>query len=327
VWYAIINTSPIMNVCECSGFICMFPLGIVLYIAYIIKNKKQDTLSTILSVLSVFFFVWCVSGFPEIVAKLTLMSYSQAGRSAIILQFISLILFIRVLFLFSEKGVGMIAALIMSVLTVAVTVWVNYRLNPEYTGISLIWAVTGAALWGLYFALMTMESKIQKTGMAYVLLFMLFTGSLVNPIRMGSNDMSEVDELKAVSLIVDEDPDGVWVVEGAFPVNNFLLTVGAETINCTNVYPYLERWKMIDTTGEYEDIYNRYAHIMVNIVEESSDSAGVFSLRAADSFEVSLTAAQLKTIGAEYVFTATEHEDASLELLEKVDSYYIYKIR
>ena len=40
--------------------------------------------------------------------------------------------------------------------------------------------------------------------------------------------------------------------------------VGAKTVNSVNVYPDLDKWHVIDPNGQYEEVYNRYAHILVD---------------------------------------------------------------
>lgn len=47
---------------------------------------------------------------------------------------------------------------------------------------------------------------------------------------------------------------------------------GASVINSTNTYPDLEKWSKIDEEGKYEDVYNRYAHINVEIMPSKMKS-------------------------------------------------------
>ena len=37
----------------------------------------------------------------------------------------------------------------------------------------------------------------------------------------------------------------------------------APTVNCTNTYPVLDRWRKLDPRGENIKLYNRYAHIEI----------------------------------------------------------------
>ena len=326
IWYSIFNTSPVHNVCECAGFICMYPMGIVLYISYIIKSKKRDCLATVLTILSVILSIWCFVGFPSFIAKLTLMSNSQAARTLVILQFVSLILLIRAIQLWNQYDFSLKNILIISLIIDYIVVGLAYNAYNDYYPISHTWLITFVVFEILIVALFTINKKYNIISLIYILIFMVVTSGLVNPIRLGSENMNELDELGEVSKIVEDNPDAIWAVEAGLPLTNSLIMVGARTINSVNVYPNLDKWKELDENGEYEDVYNRYAHITVNIVDE--DFIGdVFETTFADSFRLNITVDQLKSLGIEYVFTMVEHNHDDLELLVHVNDTYVYAVK
>ena len=74
--------------------------------------------------------------------------------------------------------------------------------------------------------------------------------------------MEKVPVLQEISKIHESDEQALWIVEGMeLPFLNAPIMVGAPTINSTNTYPDLERWRILDKSGKYEKNYNRYAHI------------------------------------------------------------------
>ena len=154
---------------------------------------------------------------------------------------------------------------------------------------------------------------------------MFVTSGLVNPIRLGSNDVTEIDELQAVSDIVEMDSDAIWAIEDEMPLINTLLMVGARTINSTNVYPDLDKWNILDPTGEFDYIYNRYAHITIELVDDESE-ANIFELLYPDAFKLNITIDQMRLLNIKYLFTKKEHNIDDLVLINQINDYYIYKV-
>ena len=79
----------------------------------------------------------------------------------------------------------------------------------------------------------------------------------------------------------EKDEEALWVNIGAFTNANYLGANGLKVINSTNLYPNLKLWHRIDEDREYEDIYNRYAHIEMNLTNNET----TFELVQPDSFE------------------------------------------
>ena len=76
---------------------------------------------------------------------------------------------------------------------------------------------------------------------------------------------------------------------------------GIHTLNALEVTPDLATWKKLDPNGQWEEIYNRYAFVSVNVVEQ--ESADVFTLVAPDSFTVHVTPEQLRKLGVSNVLS------------------------
>ena len=100
--------------------------------------------------------------------------------------------------------------------------------------------------------------------------------------------------------IAEENSEALWIVDGlGYPVINFLIPVGIPTIKSTNVYPIMERWRLLDQKGDYEDIYNRYAHIVVTL----SNSPTYFEEGVTpDQLVVKLNPEDLKTLDVGYIY-------------------------
>jgi hypothetical protein len=143
--------------------------------------------------------------------------------------------------------------------------------------------------------------------------------------------VEKVPVLQEISKIHESDEQALWIVEGMeLPFLNAPIMVGAPTINSTNTYPDLERWRILDKSGKYEKNYNRYAHIGMYI-KESGSTEFKMSKKIPDRLRIDLTLDDMKKLGAKYIFTRNdlekiETQDHKVRLVSEIDSYKIYEI-
>ena len=363
IWYAHRNASPYYNVCESAYFIDLFPLGHILYLFYVLKNKKTDVLANVLFVISIVLFTYAAIGVPDVVAKLSLLGYSTANRALVIFSFVSLLMLIRSVSIIKssfealEKTHNEVSAfvyitmLVISAVISMVAVIITRSINPGYFSLKILavsFVLFTIIIYGfLQYAFVHIGSgdnfgtqicKGIKVFWQLVLIFMIFfSGLLVNPIRLGVQSVDAIPELQKAAEISEQDRDALWIVEGSnYPITNALLLKGIRTINSTNVYPDIERWKNIDTSNDSKSkekgvtdnykIYNRYAHIETKYINDSSVSQK-FKLIDQDCFRVYLTYDDLKKLDVRYVFSSSVIDDERLELLEDMGDYHIYRCK
>ncbi|MCH3967926.1 MAG: hypothetical protein LKE50_04800 [Atopobiaceae bacterium] len=156
------------------------------------------------------------------------------------------------------------------------------------------------------------------------------TGLTVNPIQIGDSFLTDSNIVSAVREANDSSSaqSPLWVaVDAHLSTGNLCTDAGAATINCTNVVPNLDLWHRIDPSHEYEDVYNRYAHITVRLTTDPTS----FELVQADSFCLHLNYGDLKTLGITNVISGTALEDdpssgVSFQETAQVDGYHIYTV-
>ncbi|HEM5148857.1 TPA: hypothetical protein U1262_002194, partial [Streptococcus suis] len=120
----------------------------------------------------------------------------------------------------------------------------------------------------------------------------------INPIRIGSDVIFKSSLVTNIKSITDYDKESKWIVDSiGYPLTNIPLVAGAPTLNSTNAYPNLELWKSLDTNGQYDEIYNRYAHV---IIELTNSEETVFELLHPDAFKVQLPITKLKDLNVTY---------------------------
>ena len=85
---------------------------------------------------------------------------------------------------------------------------------------------------------------------------------------------------------------------------------------------------VINQDFQYEEIYNRYAHISVDI---QTDSPTYFELVFLDHFKVNLNINDLKTLDVEYILSSNDleqhnDENQTFNLIEQEGDYKIYQV-
>ena len=111
-------------------------------------------------------------------------------------------------------------------------------------------------------------------------------------------------------------------------MTNISLVAGAPTINSTNVYPDIERWRLLDPDRKNEDIYNRYAHIPIDLISGTKSS---FELLYPDSFKVKVSVNDMEKLEVKYILSHNELEKYSqqkvnIKKIKSEEGWYIYKV-
>ena len=329
IWFPMFGEGGITSsVVEDSQFFSLFPISCILPAVLWFGRKVKDKLIAVLAVVSLLLGIYCVAGFPKILAQITFLSYSPSGRTFVILQWAGIIILFRALGLMKKPcsikwAAG--GAVSMGILTSVMC----YSANPEYFTVNFAAAMLGLCV-VLFYCLFRYPGKGESTVLALTLCAAMFLcGALVNPVRSGIDNVYEIPVLQEVKKIHEEDPKALWAVEGmGMPHNNGPIMVGAPTINSTNTYPDLERWEKLDPKKKYQKYYNRYSQIFMQLKQEGDP---VFSASQADQIKVELTLEDMQTLDVEYILTQNDLETLTSDeckavLISQIDSYKIYRI-
>ncbi|MCB5956214.1 YfhO family protein [Enterococcus sp. CWB-B31] len=320
----------IHNTSEMAVFLDMFPLGIILSLFYMFKTKKKDSLMIILIALSVFFFIWMSVGYPEIIAKFTFLDKTQARRTYLGFGLVNTFLLLRVLSVMELK-IRPIWGLLAAGLYAMVMAVINRQLYPILLHHPLAVMAVFFLAFGMSSLVICWNRKPQLVA-AFIGSIVLVSGLSVNPIQQ-STDAIEKSKIADSLKEIQKEEEGVWIVEGmGLPMNNLPIMFGLPTINSTNVYPNLELWETIDTEKQYEEVYNRYAHIVINVVGADNPADGSFELVQADVFTVNLSLQKLKNMDVKYILSQNdlslipEFKDGTDHLYISDEGYRVYKI-
>lgn len=315
------------NQCEAALMFSLFPIGIILSIYLLIKNKFKDKFLLIILVFYTFLSIWCIYGFPKPLAKISLLYLSQSGRSILAVGYLDILILLRCM---NElKPVKRIIALIASILLSILVIRRCYGLNANYLNHKFMIIIMIITLIYLFYFIFRYNKGICKYLFVLgIIPIMIMMGMPVNPIRHGVDVIYKTDLMKEIKK-VDKDNKKIWISdEMDYPMNNYPILAGKKLINGTNTYPNLELWKKIDKKGKYKDIYNRYAHIRVYVSDNALEK---FELVQPDLIKVYLSTKDLKKLNVKYIFTNRDlstYSDSNITFKNIYNkNYKIYELK
>ncbi|MDO4300720.1 MAG: hypothetical protein Q4D26_04940 [Clostridia bacterium] len=314
------------NVCEEAMTFDFFPLCYILPLWLLIKEKRKDGLTVIMLVVALFFNIWLLFKMPVWYAKITLMSNVPANRCAMVIGFLNLFLLFRVLS-FKEIKWRLLTSVLLSAVSAGLCIYFVFLYMPDYMAEK---RVIFCVLFLIVSVFILTQHIKKNTENIVILCSIIGIVSLVfvNPVEKGLNIVFDDGVLHEIAKI-DEEDSGLWIVEGAgYPVNNYPVMAGINMLNNTATYPDLEAWHKIDSSGEYEEVYNRYAHIVIKLKKEGRSD---FELLNADMFSINMNVNDLEKYNVKYVFTWSklenmENENVAFEKLYTKGSWNIYKV-
>lgn len=303
------------NLCELAVYVDFFPMGIILTGWVLFKQKNRDKLLILMLITNMILILWCLFPWPEWLAKATLLSYSKPVRAFLAVGFLNILLLIRSLAFFEGEFSKWVRASSAMVMSLVITL-LAFKTYEGYLGLKMSILILFFLFGSFYIILSGNKDWARKALIVVSLVIVFVAGLFVNPVVSGLDAVYELNLIKKIQQINTAE-NGLWIVDSGaeigFPVINLPLMAGAPTINSTNVYPTLERWRLLDQDGSEEKIYNRYAHISINLT--NTDNETNFVLKSPDLFEVNLNINDLEKLKVSYVFSK---RDLSMLSNEKI---------
>lgn len=317
----------VKNQSENGLFYCFYPAGFLLALWVILRQRKRDGLLIALLLLDVCAYFFAAVGFPEPLAKVTLLFASSGLRVGQFSGYPHLLVLLRAASLL-DAPVPRRWALPASLGTAAVALYMGTRFEQDYFTPVMLALSFGAIAFGAYGFARYPVPRCRQALSGFIVVLSLMCGVTVNPLQRGMANVEQVPLYRAIAQAEEEAP-GLWVIEADFPLTNFPMMTGAETLNATQRYPNLERWGMLDESGEDFEVYNRYAHIGVKLVEEPP--AEHFELMSTDQFRVTLSPEELVLLGVDYVVTRQDLSGwgsgaAAFEEIGEAAPYGVYRV-
>lgn len=323
-----------VNPCELSGMLSLFPIPMIVAIIYFIRNRKKEDIAFIVPMLivSIMFSVFALTKTSELFAKITFLYMSPASRLAVPLGLTQIILMIYVMANCKEedKILGKNTSLIVSVIASVIILSIAINTDMENVMGELTSYICGLIVFiATYLMFEINKGKNKGKLIALLIPIALITGATVNPIQRGISVITDKPVAKKIQEIVKEDSsNNLWVVEG-YP--NYAVANGAKVVNSVNTYPNFELFETVleddAKKEENEFIYNRYAHIEILINEDENS----IELIGQDNLRLRITLEKLKELNVKYILARRnlkefETEDIKLNEVYSEMEMTIYKL-
>jgi len=324
IFFPIDQNNLLLNVCENSTFVDLFPIPLILSGIVLIYQKTKDKLLIGLLGLYLILVIFYLVQLPDFITVITLRNHIN-HRIQSVIAFVGVLILIRALSNLKElsnKKLILILSLFLSIITVYLS---TFEFNTYYLDWMPIFAII------FYFILFVScffasSKRNQKIFLICIISLSFLTGALVNPIDYGTEVINESPFINEVEKIVENEPNALWITQD-MPIN-YLIPSGAKTINSVNTYPDLDKWHSLDIDNKYEEIYNRYAHIHFEMQNMNKTS---FELKQPDLFIVHLNINDLEKLNVSYIastndLTNLSNNDVSLNKIYEKGHYKIFHV-
>ena len=292
------------NPCELAQYLSLYPIPIIYSIYLMIKNKKKDLFLILSNIVLICLSIWIFFPLPKIISKLTLIYMSTENRAQVAVGYLSIIEIIYILNYYENVTKNnffnlkkIIISLIITIITIKIS---NNIINIYYPGyVNLLTSLICLIIYGIVIYLFISNNKKTNTLLCIIFVFISVVSSiLISPINKGLSIFYNKPISKKINELVKDNSDSIFMsVDGSITTANYLAVNGARTINTTNYIPNLDLYHKLDPELKYNDVYNRYEHIAIKLIDEET----TFYLVQADCIRIELNKADICKIGADYL--------------------------
>ena len=276
-----------------------FLLYILLILPFVIKRK--DIFGIILVIYSLMLMFYSIVGIPTILAKLTLFSYvpfSRSWQSMSVIAVFASVWFIS--FIWDRLERIKLTKILPSLLFVTILylyrgltddIYKNYL--GRFTTISFIVIMLVAFICILY----------RKNRIFYSIMLVIVTigGLTVNPVTHGIGVIENKLLSHEVESIVEKNPNAIWMSDST-NLYHFVQMFGAKSIDGVRFYPDKQLMTKIDKQNQYEEVWNRYAHLKYSLTNENTS----MNTPVPDNVNINLNVNELKDLKIKYVLTTRD---------------------
>ncbi len=315
------------NTSESAMYFCLFPLPIIFsaysFVRQLIrkrqdKDAKIDIFNLAVLLPALFLTAYISTGFPEWLAKYSLLSYSTGDRAADFVGLACLYLLIRSL-ANAEERVSLAVFAPAAVLCAAFWIYASSQKVAGYMPVLYCIFALLFALGIAYVAYCKPPERISAPAITAAAVTAAVLGLCVHPVMHGADALTEKPLSHAVRAEAQSSPEAKWIGYGESLVGQFLIANGAPAVNSVNYIPNLEFWHRFDPSGEAEHAYNRYAHIKILF----TDAETQIELLRADCVQLTLNFGDIEKTGAEYAVSVNGEIDFGQGAQELLSKYNI----
>ncbi len=301
-----------------TTFYDFFPLGILLFLFN--SSARKDPLCRTIFVYVFILSIYCFIGLPYTLAQITLLGKSIPERALVVLSLANLILVFRCVTLIDVKRTSNLLIIAFVFLT---SFGVTYLVEENVLSFAVALFV---ALFSLA-ALLVFVINSSGIQFAIIIILCAFIGAFVNPVQQGIACVQDNSLVSYMRSLSNDNPDSRWIASVGWK-SNITLFAGVPNLSSTNIYPNYDLWKTLDPYGEKSDVWNRYAHIHVDLTTEKSS----FELVQVDVVDIHLNLETLKQLNVDFILNegplsdSYQTESCHFRYRKKFGDYYIYQL-
>ncbi len=267
-----------------------------------IRQRQPLDYLVVMSLLALLIFlVWGFIGLPDGIAKILLLNYVSPTRTQLAMGLINYILILIYLYVFTipnTRAYKIAAGLYSAAVFLAVAGSGCYMENrwPGFPGGPRLMIFLIAFIVGCLVYLLLNQRK--KLFFSILLLFTLGSSLYVNPLYRGLSPLRNAELVAAIKGV--ENPQAAWLTFNNNGLANYLAANGVKVLNGTYYSPNLAFWSQFDPSGQYLEVYNRYAHILATPITDPDKIE--FNLFTADTIEIKISPCNplLARLGVDY---------------------------
>lgn len=286
------------NSSEAGVYFSLFPIPTIVATYCIIKERKKDWLTRGLLLVQIPMLFYVTVGLPKIIANLTLFSHSTPKRLVDVIGLIQ-VYFIIIIMSYYKDSIKLPkkVAGIIGVVTAGLSIWISSYNYTNYMSTIQKIVMFGVIVIAAICLMIDLKERHQAVFLVGLIVISLYTGIYVRPVIKGFGAIYSKPVAKEINKIVENDKKAKWIAQGTVELSAFNIACGASTINSCNIYPNLELWEKLDPSGKYSDIYNRYAHVDIELTNQETS----FEIVWGDHIKVNLSYDDIEKTGATYL--------------------------
>lgn len=308
-----------------SGILFVIPVAVAAFAASLLHPNIKDRSFTALKGVLVAFGIlvgWALLPVPSGMGQFLLLSRVQTERVVHPLAFVSVLSLALLIAVLRDRNIVLPSRVVAvaAAMFVAPYAWIAGSYSVE----GVLVATKPAALYLFVLAAgvaLTLAVPKRSFGLFVLLAFAFWQASAINPLQRGTEPLTANDLALAIERIAGDEPaNSGWVLFGGDAIIQGIVTAtGVDLISAVSTYPDASAWQVLDPDAANEDAWNRYAR--VSFIPGAPGSAAVFTLPTPDSLTVTVDpcAAELETLGIDYVAVVNQGPLPCGEVIDIVD--------
>ncbi|MGV3559728.1 DUF7657 domain-containing protein [Larkinella arboricola] len=323
-----------LNSCELSHFITFAPVIFLSLILLFVYTRKADPLLVAVSLFVLIFWAWIEVGFPDWLARITLLNMSPTRRAQV--PFGVGNVFLTLLYLdyvrkHRIKVSGTVSALAIAGI-IGLMAYVAVLNVNDSNGFFKAHQVFLPTLFftALAISLLPFVRFPYQTAVFALAIFLFVAPNMkANPLSKGLAPITDNALYKNVRELHEQEPKARWVVIGSQYITYLVAATGVNQLSGVKNLPDFKTMRVLDPTAKRDSAYNRYAHTVYYTYIDGRDTT-VINNTFEDGYAVGVDpcSAKLKQLNVKYFVFDRQPQPAEtrcLRQVKKLGSIEIYR--